>query len=60
MQNKDRPKDLNDPHHIDPSHIGYDAKMADEAHDGIDTYDSEVDDDDHDGGDDDEEVVGSI
>ena len=52
MQNKDLPEDLNDHDHIDPNHVGSNAKMEDDAHDGTYTNDGEVDadtddDDDH-------------
>ena len=64
MQNKDLPEDLNDHDHIDPNHVGSNAKMEDDAHDGTnideiegdaDTDDNDDDHDDH--GDDDDEVV---
>jgi aldose 1-epimerase len=67
LQNKDLPEDLDDPHQIDPDHVGYDAEMEDDAHDDKDTYENEVDvdadddhdddDHDHDGDDDDDEAV---
>ena len=65
LQNKDLPKDPNDPLQIDPDHVVSDTEMADDAHDGIDTNESEVnadtndDDDDHDGDHDGEAVGGS-
>jgi len=57
---------VNDLHHIDPDHIGFDVEMADDTHDDTETYDNEDDadtedddDDDQNGDDDHEAVVGS-
>ena len=67
MHKKDLPKDLNDPHRIDPDHVGSDTEMEDDTHNDTNIDDSEAnvdtkyddDDDDHNGGDDHEVVVGS-
>jgi len=55
---------LNDPHHIDPNHVGFDTEMEDYSHDDTNTDERNVnantnDDHDHNGGDDDESIVGS-
>jgi hypothetical protein len=67
LQNKDLPEDLDDPHQIDPDHVGSNVEMENDAHDDTNIDDSEADvnaddddhDHDHDGDDDDEAVVGS-
>jgi hypothetical protein len=71
LQNKDLPEDLDHPQQIDPDYdVGFDSRMADDAHD--DTYtdekntivnayddDDDHDDHDHDGDHDVEAVAGS-
>jgi hypothetical protein len=57
LQNKDLPEDLDDPHQIDPDHVGSDAEMENDAHDDTYTDDSEVDVDADDDDDDDDVMV---
>ena len=68
LQNKELPKDLNDPHHIDTDNVGSNAEMAYDAHDDTYTDNNDVDvdttdDNDHDhdynGDDDHKAIVGS-